>query len=305
MARLSRYRRIEVMVGVFSIVAILVLVFGLLWLRDVRFTRRYHVYHTTFPGTGGLLVGDPVMVSGLRKGKVRDMHLREEGVSVEVAVEQDVRLRSDARALLVTRGILGERYVEVDRGKRGDPLPPGSMIASDTQIGMAELMASTGELVESARAVSDDVRKIVVALSGAVGDDELKGGLRDATAVAREMRATLEASRPDLVRSVHNFRVASESLSRMTTSSEPDVVAVIEDLRGTVDQMDSLVTHLHAVAAKTDRVADRLLQTDTTFGKVVNDRELYDRLLNIATRTDSLLAEIQENPKRFLKFSIF
>jgi phospholipid/cholesterol/gamma-HCH transport system substrate-binding protein len=305
MARLGRYRRTEVLVGLFSLIGTLILVLGLLWLRDFRFSRRYNVYESVFPGTGGLLVGDPVMVSGLRKGKVRSMQLLDQGVRVEVAVEQDVRLRRDARAIIVTRGLLGERYVEIDRGKAVDTLPPGSVLRSDVQIGMAELMASTGELVESARVVSDDVRKILQALSGAVDDKQLEGGLRDATAVVRDLRSTLQASRPDLEASVHNFRVASESMARMTSGSEDDVVDVTANLRSTVAQLDTLVAQLQLVASKTDRVADRLLEENSTFGKVVSDRELYDRLLMVSIRAVSLISEIKDNPKRFFNFSLF
>jgi phospholipid/cholesterol/gamma-HCH transport system substrate-binding protein len=282
-----------------------VLVFGLLWLRDFRFARRYNVYSAVFPSTGGLLVGDPVMVSGLRKGKVRSMQLLESGVRVELAVEQDVRIREDGSAVIVTRGLLGERYVEVDRGGAGAVLPPGSQIRGRVQAAMADLMASTGELVDSARLVSDDVRKILEALAGAVDDDQLRGGLRDATAVARDLRRTLETSRPDLEASMQSFRQASESMARITTGSEGDIVEVTSTLRSTVVELDSLVTQLRTLAAKGDRVADRLLADDTTIGQMVSDRELYDRLLNVTMRADSLIAEIKDNPKRFFSFSIF
>jgi phospholipid/cholesterol/gamma-HCH transport system substrate-binding protein len=161
MARLGRYRRTEVLVGVFSLVGIAILVVGLMWLREFRFTRHYNVYESIFASTGGLLEGDPVMIAGLRKGKVRSMRLMDEGVRVEMAVEQDVRLRSDARAVIITRGILGERYIEIARGKVGGVLAPGSMLPGDVQVSMADLMARTGELVDAARDVSADVRKIV------------------------------------------------------------------------------------------------------------------------------------------------
>ena len=305
MARLGRYRRTEVLVGVFSLAAIAVLVLGLLWLRDVRFSSRYIVYESVFPTTGGLLVGDPIMVSGLRKGKVSSMKLMDDGVSVELAIEQDVRLRPDAHAVIVTRGLLGERYVDIDRGQAEGTLPPGAMLPSEVQTGMTELMASTGELLQSAQLVSDDVRKILKALSNAVDDEELNGGLRNATSLVRELRSSLEENRPELEASLRAFRTASESMARITTSAEGDVIAGAADLRQTLAQMDTLMTHLQVVATKSEAVTDRLLQTESTFGKMVSDRELYDRLLSVTARTDSLITEIKDNPKHFFKFSVF
>jgi phospholipid/cholesterol/gamma-HCH transport system substrate-binding protein len=144
MARLGRYRRAEVLVGFFSLAGILILVFGMLWLREFRFTRRYSVYESTFPNTGGLLAGDPIMVSGLRKGKVRSMELLDNGIRVQIAIEQDVRLHSDANATIVTRGLLGERYVEIGARVRRRRRPDPS--CRRTQIGVSSSWRSTGEL---------------------------------------------------------------------------------------------------------------------------------------------------------------
>jgi phospholipid/cholesterol/gamma-HCH transport system substrate-binding protein len=304
MARPGRYRRIEIQVGVFSLLGILVLVVGLLWLRDFRFSRRYNVYKAFFTDTGGLVPGDVVMVAGFRKGNVRQMHLLERGVEVDLAVEQDVILHEDARAIIGTRGLLGERYVELNRGVEERVLPPGSMLRGESQIGMGELMAVTGDLLRSARAASDEVRQILSSLSRASQDEQLTQGIRDAAVAATELRATLQANRAAFEATVENFRRASETLAQVTGRTEDDIVALTRDMRTAAADLDSLMGDLQTAAGKTNRVADRLLQDDTTFGRLVTDRELYERLLRVTTRADSLIAAIQSNPKRFFSLSI-
>src|SRR5262245_40518027 len=116
MARLGRYRRTEIQVGVFALVGLVALVGGLMWLREFRFAKHYNVYKAFFLDTGGLVPGDVVMVSGFRKGTVRSMRLLDRGVEVDLAVEQDVLLHEDARAIIGTRGLLGERFVALERG---------------------------------------------------------------------------------------------------------------------------------------------------------------------------------------------
>jgi len=69
--------------------------------------------------------------------------------------------------------------------------------------------------------------------------------------------------------------------------------------------LDTLLVQLTVVAQKTDRVAGKMLEEESTFGKVVYDRELYDHLLAAAVRADSLIADIKENPKKFIHFSLF
>jgi phospholipid/cholesterol/gamma-HCH transport system substrate-binding protein len=305
MARLGRYRRIEIQVGIFSLVGIVVLVAGLMWLRDFRFSQRYSVYKAFFTDTGGLVPGDVVMVSGFRKGNVRQMRLLDRGVEVDLAVEQDVVLRVDARAVIGTRGLLGERYVELLRGVEPEALPPGSTLRGEVQTGMGELMAIAGDLLRSARAASDEVHQILEALSRASEDEQLTQGIRDAAVAASELRTMLQANRADFEAAVEHFRDASQNLARVTGRTEGDIVALTADMRAAAADLDSLLGELQTAAGKTNQVADRLLRDDSTFGQLVNDRELYDRLLRVTSRADSLIAAIQAHPKRFFSLSIF
>ena len=106
---MRRYRRVEIQVGIFSIIAVLALVLGLLWLKEFRFARKYYDYKVIFSDTGGLIPGNTVMVSGFAKGEVNKMKLLDEAVEVDLAIERDVILHSDARAFIGSRGLMGER----------------------------------------------------------------------------------------------------------------------------------------------------------------------------------------------------
>lgn len=305
MTRRGRYRRIEIQVGIFAVLALLVLVLGLLWLRDFRFARRYHVYRASFDDTGGLVPGDIVMVAGFRKGNVRAMRLLESGVEVELAVEQDVVVRSDAVATIGTKGLLGERYVSLDRGTDGLRLPPGSELRGRLEYGMSDIMAGAGELIDSARLVSEDVRKVLQALSSATEDAELARGVRDAAAAAGELRGLLETNRESLHTSIDNFRRASASLANVTAESQDDFLQLARDMRRAAARFDSVLAALDATMQKTDDVATRLLDSRGTFGKLLDDPSLYEDLRDVAARTDSLVRDIRARPRRYFSFSIF
>lgn len=305
MARLGRYRRTEIQVGVFALLGLAALVGGLMWFREFRFAKHYNVYKVFFLDTGGLVPGDVVTVAGFRKGTVRSMRLLERGVEVELAVEQDVLLHEDARAVIATRGLLGERFVTLERGTAERQLPPGSMLRGELQVGMAELMAGTGELVVSASAATEDVRKIIATLAGATENSDLRHGLRDAGAAASELRTILQTNRESFAASVENFRRASESLAQVTGGTQGDVTQLVADMRSAVGKLDRLMDQLEVTAQKTDRVASLLLDDESNFGRLVKDRQLYDNLQSVAARADSLIADIRAHPKRFFSFSIF
>lgn len=305
MTRRGRYRRIEIQVGIFAVLTVLVLVLGLLWLRDFQFARRYHVYRATFADTGGLVPGDIVMVAGFRKGNVRAMRLLESGVEVDLAVEQDVVVRSDAVATIGTKGMLGERFVSLDRGAEGLRLPPGAELRGRLEYGMSDIMAGAGELIDSGRLVSEDVRKVLQALSSATEDNELAQGVRDAALAAGELRSLLETNRESLHASIENFRRATESLANLTEGTQTDIRQLTRDLRHAAGRLDSVLAGIDATVQKTDTVASRLLDTRGTFGKLLEDPSLYDDLRDVAARTDSLVRDIRARPRRYFSLSIF
>jgi phospholipid/cholesterol/gamma-HCH transport system substrate-binding protein len=305
MAGLGRYRRIEIQVGLFSVLCLGVLVFGLLWLRDFRFAKRYSVYKVDFADTGGLVPGDIVMVSGFRKGSVRSMKLLERGVEVELAIEQDVQLRDDAVASIGTKGLLGERFVALDRGSEGAMLPPGGRLRGQLDYGMAELMSNAGELMDSARQASDDVQRVLETLANATQDAELRRGVRDASLSASRLRELLDGNHAALTSSIQSFQRAADNVARLTGNTEDDVVAVVRDLRAASGKLEALLARMDSTATRVDRVAVRVLESDGTVARMLDDPQLYDDLTRLLSRSDSLLTDIRVHPKRYFSFSIF
>jgi len=305
MAGLGRYRRIEIQVGIFAAVCLLVLVFGLLWLRDFRFAKRFSVYKADFADTGGLVPGDVVTVAGFRKGSVRRMRLLERGVEVELAIEQDVQLQTDAVAAIGTKGLLGERFVSLDRGSEATLLPPGGRLRGRLDYGMADIMSGAGDLMTSARQASDDVQRVLATLSSATQDTELRRGVRDASVSATKLRELLEGNHAALTGSIQNFQHAADNVSRLTGNTEGDIVAVVRDLRAASGKLESMLARMDTTAAKVDRVATRVLESDGTMARLLDDPALYNDLTRLLARTDSLLTDIRAHPKRYFELSIF
>ncbi len=305
MAGLGRYRRIEIQVGVFAVLCLLVLVFGLMWLRDFRFAKRFNVYKADFADTGGLVPGDGVTVAGFRKGSVRRMRLLDRGVEVELAIEQDVQLRTDAVASVGTKGLLGERFVALDRGSQGAVLPPGGSIRGRVDYGMAEIMSGAGELMTSARKASDDVQRILETLSSATQDAELRRGVHDASVSATRVRELLEGNHAALTGSIQSFQHAAENVSRLTGNTEEDIVAVVRDMRAASGKLESLLARMDTTAVKVDRVATRVLESDGTVSRLIDDPSVYNDLTRLLARTDSLLTDVRANPKRYFNLSVF
>ena len=83
----------EIQVGITVIVSFIVLIVGLVWLKQVNVGSAETQYGVMFDGVGGLQVHDRVQVRGIRMGAVKSLDFSKDGVLVVIAIHGDADLR--------------------------------------------------------------------------------------------------------------------------------------------------------------------------------------------------------------------
>jgi len=109
-----------------------------------------NVYRVAFSKVGTLAVGDAVLLSGVKAGKVSEMGLAGSSAIVSVQTDNVMQLRKDAVVRIVGVGLMGEKRIEIEQGKSGQFYAPGDTIqgASDAAVKSSPLQV-LGELVDS------------------------------------------------------------------------------------------------------------------------------------------------------------
>src|SRR5207245_1897516 len=88
----------------------------------------------------GLKEGDPVRVSGVKKGRVGNVRLERVGhVTVTLNLDPEVRPHKDARAIVASADFLGAKYVDYDPGLSDSLLPAGANIQGVTEEQFADV----------------------------------------------------------------------------------------------------------------------------------------------------------------------
>lgn len=163
-------RALKLKVGFFVLVTFIILViFVFIFGGDkVLFKRRYNL-NTSFTNTAGLTQGAAVRLSGVRIGSVKDVEFPKDPdinlikVVMEVSEEGMRRISPDSVATIQTEGLLGDKYIEIIRGKKEPP----KQIQNDTQIKsytppqVQELIGQSGLLIDNIISISQSMDKIV------------------------------------------------------------------------------------------------------------------------------------------------
>jgi phospholipid/cholesterol/gamma-HCH transport system substrate-binding protein len=87
----------------------------------------YEIY-AVFSDSGGLKPGSPVMIAGVPVGKVKEVTLENYQARIVLFLERHIEIQDDAVASIKTKGLIGEKYVNISPGGSETIIPPGGVI---------------------------------------------------------------------------------------------------------------------------------------------------------------------------------
>jgi phospholipid/cholesterol/gamma-HCH transport system substrate-binding protein len=119
----------ELFVGLFMIAGIICL--GYLSVKIARSeilgTKGYEVY-ALFSNSGGLKKGSPIMIAGVEVGRIRSIGLDDYQARIVMQVQEGVKIQDDAIAAVKTKGLIGEKFIEITPGGSDRIILPGGRI---------------------------------------------------------------------------------------------------------------------------------------------------------------------------------
>ena len=120
---------IEFTVGLFVIAGILCLAYLSIKLGGMELigSRGYDVY-ALFSNSGGLKQGSSVVIAGVEVGRIRNVDLDDYQARIVMNLNEEVKLQEDAIAAIKTKGLIGEKFIEITPGASEKIIPPGGKI---------------------------------------------------------------------------------------------------------------------------------------------------------------------------------
>lgn len=291
-------RRDEVLVGIFTTVAIIVGVLGAIWLARGGLTKGYPLY-SRFTWGQGLKSGQPVWLSGATVGFVENIRFEPTGtLLVTYRIEKEYQVPRTAVASVMPNGFFGDVAIGLTPSEpstqyfaQGDTVPTG-----EPSVGMTKLAAAADTITQGMSTL----------LKGFQSEMIDSGGLR-------AMRQTIGAMNA-LVVQLGQIAALQSSELQSTVGVLRSRVAAIDSQRvdSTVRALQSTAANLSTVTAEmrttTDRFNALLAKADSgsgTISKLLNDPTLANDLHGVLARLDSLTLDIRKNPRKYITLSIF
>lgn len=270
----------EAKVGVFMLVAFAVLVYMTMQIGAFKLGGGggYTVW-AEFDDVTGLKPDSPVEMAGIVVGTVSGIELSGTKARVSIRLSDKVKLPSDSRILLRTRGMLGDRYLSVESGTASAP-----QLKDGQRLTRVAASADLDQVMRKLGPVIEDVKAITAALRATVATEASKRNLTETLANIRELTASLKVvvadNQRNLTRIIANMEAFTADLAKVTGGNRKDLTEIIKSFRGASAQLERSMASLARVLEKVDTGRG-------TVGALVNERQTIDKL-------NATLASLQE-----------
>ena len=292
-----------VAVGLFILIVIAMGVGFVVWYTDASDGREYDLYEIYFAGSvSGLDRGSPVRYLGVDVGRVRRLSIDTKRVGRVVAiaeVDRSAPITSATRASLGLQGVTGLLYVDLKEAPevaRDRPLMQGDRypVIDSVQSDFDTFLASLPQLISRANALLERVARVL-------SDDNLNAlaatmaSLRDATAGLPDTSRNVTALIEELRGTVGEINGAATSLRGMVTETRPE-------LRDAIQKIGVVADNLAEASQRIDRLAQR---SETQIGHFAEHglfemERLVRETRSAAREFRDLSRTLQENPSQIL-----
>lgn len=292
----------EFVIGLSVILAIVVLYVGIDYLKGVNIFKPANFYVAEYKNVAGLELSAPVTVDGFKVGQVREINFNYANpgdIEVVLALNKELRIPEDSKAVIGS-GLLNGAYVEIKLGQSKKMIEVGGNIATET---VSDMMASlSDELLPSVQSILPKVDSLVLNLNRLVSDPALATSIQSLEGIT------------------HNLYQATGSLNGIMGR---DVPVMLRNTGRAMSNIDTITRNLNVLSAQLkslplastmDNVEDitgnlskfsrQLNNENSSLGRIMNDPELYERINKVTSDIDSLIIDIQKNPKRYISIKL-
>lgn len=292
----------EFIIGVSVIVAIVILFFGIEYLKGINLFKPANFYVVNYTNVAGLEVSAPVKIDGFKIGQVREINFNYEkpgNIEVVLAVDKHLHLPVDSRAMIVN-GLLDGASVTIEYGKSNEIAPVGSTIEGGVQAGMME--GVTDNLIPAVEAIIPQVDSLLTSINKVVSDPALLKAVQSLDGISKNLYTATSSLNGMMAR---DLPVVMKGAGRVTNNLDTitsDLAVLSAQLKNlpiasTLDNVESLTANLSKFSAT-------LNDKNSTLGLLTSDPELYNRLNQVSADIDSLIIDIKKNPKRYISIKL-
>lgn len=289
----------EIRIALVAVVGILVMYFGINFLKGINLFSTNNAYYMTFDDIQGLGASTPIYADGYKVGTVDKVDYDYSGngpIKVKADINKDLRIPAGSMAE-IEKDIMGNLQVNLLLANNPrEHIEPGSVIPGTVNAGM---MGKAAQLVPVVEKMLPKLDSILTNVNALLADPAIAASLHNVETIT------------------NNLTVSTRELNTLMAGLNKQVPGMIRKANGVLDNTNRLTANLadldvqgtlnrvNATLEGAQKFTDQLNSGKGSLGLLMNDTKLYDNMTSTMSHADSLVIDLKAHPKRYVHFSIF
>ena len=289
----------EVKIALVAIAGVVILFFGINFLKGKNLFANANTYYITFDNIMGLGASTPIYADGFKVGTVKNIvfDYGELGpIKIEIELNQAMRVPVGTSAE-IDKDLMGNTQINLlIADNKSKWLSPGDITSGKVAEGV---MTKAAGLIPEVEKMMPKVDSILDRLNMILADPNIGkslGNIQQTTA---------------------NLAVSTQELNTLLRGLNHSVPGMINKANGVLDNTQTLtgkladvdvagtMQQINATLANAKEFTEKLNSNQGSLGKLMNDPSLYNHLNATIRDADSLMIDLKQHPKRYVHFSVF
>lgn len=299
----------EFIIGLSVIVALLILFFGIDYLKGINIFKPANFYYVEYDNVAGLETASPVTIDGFKVGQVREIEFNYENpgkIKVLLALDKKLHLPIDSKAE-ISSTLLSGAFISLHLGKSKQMIDIGGTLQP---MASNDLMASLqNELMPKVGGVINRVDTLLLSLTELLSDPALANTVSRLDGISNNILLASNGLNNTLSRDLPRIMgTAGRAATKIDTIAYN--LAVLSSqlkslpIQNTMDNVNGITQNLGTVSQNLSQFSSQLNDKNSTIGMLTQDPELYYRLNRVTADIDSLIIDIKKNPKRYISIKL-
>ena len=298
----------ELKIGVFVVTVLVASFFLINYLRGEDIFNKEMEVTSRYDTVEGLVASAPVYIKGYKAGKVSEVayDAEKEDFVVTCSISKEFRIPSDSKMTIYSVDIMGGKGIRIDLGSSDTPAEDGSMLVPAFEAGLMDGLAEgIAPLLEKVNSTMNSLAVTVSGVNRILSEDNQKNISSTLAHLDRTM-ANLNALSASVQGKSGEIESVIDNMSGLSAKLGDIASQVDTTLSGVNTFVDTInASDIDGLLSSVRNLLENINDPDGTVGQLINNDSMYNSVDSLLSDIDELVRKIQENPKKYIKISVF